>query len=323
MRALGAVLLFALSPAARAAVVETPPVVEPVGGAVGTAAAAPSAALAGPAAAPAFAVRAAAPDAGPVRAGGAVSAAGPAGAARPSARGDLAAADREASALFDGSGGGAAAEFGAGRALTPAEVPPGMLNEKVLASFFSPHVTARRAAAARRLVALRAELQAASREPLPAGIAYLGDTHAGALDAYKSAKAILTDFTRRGQRVLVVAGHGAKGPGGSGAVIPGRNGEDPYFYADTAWGALELRDVLLRAGYRLDGYDKILFATCHGGAACHFAMASTAEVWATNPEGVLHYASGQVMHHESGYGMGVFPDADYPDATKIYAPGVR
>jgi len=130
-------------------------------------------------------------------------------------------------------------------------------------------------------------------------------------------------FDQNGERVLIISGHGGpllEGQKLKGTHLLDEKGANTAWFGDTAWGGLELLDVMARIGVRLEGYEKIVFATCHGGTACGISQAVDVPVLGTDKEGWLHYSSNLVMNPISGYTYGLF--LRDPDATKMFRGGL-
>jgi tRNA A-37 threonylcarbamoyl transferase component Bud32 len=197
--------------------------------------------------------------------------------------------------------------------LRPEEVPAGALQPKAMETFFSDRMIAEREGVARQLK----EMQAGVDD----GIFFVGD-HAGKTDAIGNARKMKAEFEAKGEKVLIVSGHGGPRVEGSkmmGTHLLDRNGEPVRWFADNPWGGLEFVDVMRRAGVKVDGYDRIVFATCHGGTACGVSNAVKVPVVGTVKEGALHYSSNLVRNQETGFTYGMF--LEDPAATKMYRGG--
>ena len=200
-----------------------------------------------------------------------------------------------------------------GEGLEPSDVPSGMLTEGMAKAFFSDSNIAKRRKIAAELAALQ--------DPADQGIVFMGDDK-GATDAINNARALKARFEQNGERVLIFAGHGGpflKGQKVMGTHLLNREGDSIAWFVDNEWGALELLDIARRAGVSLDGYEKIVFATCHGGTACGLSRAVNVPVLGTDKKGWLHYSSNLVVSPETGFNFGMFMRDE--GATKEFRQG--
>ena len=200
-----------------------------------------------------------------------------------------------------------------GRGLSPEEIPDGLLGEKAMESFFSERLVAAREKTAATLASLQRGVED--------GIVFFGDNQ-GKTDAIENARRLKERFDRAGERVLIVSGHGGplvEGQKMKGTHLLDANGRNAAWFPDNAWGGLELLDVLRRIGVSLTGYQKIVFAACHGGSACGVSEAVDVPVLGTDRDGWLHYSSNLVVNPENGRNYGMFLRDE--EATKLYRRG--
>ncbi len=201
--------------------------------------------------------------------------------------------------------------------LTAAEIPDGLMSPNAKSGFFSDAVVERRRQAADTLRGLQ--------QGVENGIVFFGD-RPGSSAAIDNARRLKQRFDRSGERVLIISGHGGpfiEGQKTFGTHLLGRDGKNVAWFANNEWGGLELLDVLRRSGVSVAGYDKIVFATCHGGSACGLSRVVDVSVLGTHPVGQLHYSSNLVIDRSSpeGYERTIGPFLQDPDATRAYRSG--